>query len=100
MYLKGYIAIYDTSATADTVVIEHYSYAKNNWSTNAIGLRDVLTDILETDNSTIILPATVGGIVKMYEINLLRPGNVRVRPKTISGHSTVKVKRITFTGIN
>ena len=96
-YLKCYVSIYDTSATADTLVIENYSYAKNNWTYLAIGFRDVYTDLLETDNSTVIIPAATS---KTWEINTIRPGQIRIRPKTLTGRSTVKTKRIVFMGIN
>lgn len=96
-YLKGYITLYDSVATADTLVFEKFSYTKNDWTTHEIGFRDVSTDYLEADNSTVIIPASTA---KTYEINLLRPTLVRIRPKTLTGRTTMKTKRITFIGIN
>ena len=81
-YLKAYVTVYDTSATADTLVFEHYSYAKNAYTTQAIGIRDILTDYLEADNSTVIIPAATA---KTFEVNMFRPGTLRIRPKTITG---------------
>ena len=96
-YLRGYVAVYDSSATADTLVVEIYNYAKLSYSTNAVGLRDVATDYLEADLTTIIIPANTS---KMYKLNVDRPGMVRVRPKTVVGRSAIKTKRVVFTGIN
>lgn len=96
-YLKGYLTVYDSTATADTLVIEHYSPTKGGWTQYAIGLRDQLTDLLEADNTTIIVGA---GITKTYEINYLRPGNIRVRWKTNAGKSASTKATIGFTGIN
>ena len=49
---KGYITIYDSSSTsADTVTIEQYSVVKGGWTQYAIGLRDLLTDNLESNNA-------------------------------------------------
>ena len=96
-YLKCYVTIYDSSATADTLVIENYSYAKLGWTTNAIGFMDVYTNYLEADNSLIIVAGTYA---KTYEININRPGQIRVRPKTLTGRSAYKTKRITFMGVN
>lgn len=96
-YLKAYITVYDTSATADTLVFEHYSYGKNAYTTNAIGFRDVLTDYLEADNTTVIIPASTA---KTFEVNMFRPGILRVRPKTVTGRTTVKTKRVVWVGVN
>lgn len=96
-YLKAYVTVYDTSATADTLVFEHYSYAKNAYTTQAIGIRDILTDYLEADNSTIII---AGATAKTFEVNMFRPGTLRIRPKTITGRTTVKTKRVVWVGVN
>ena len=96
-YLKVYVTVYDSSAIADTLVFEHYSYAKLGYTTNAIGIRDILTDYLESDNSTIIIPGTMA---KTFEINMFRPGTLRIRPKTITGRNVIKTKRIVWTAIN
>lgn len=96
-YLRCYVTIYDSSATADTLTIEVYSYAKLGWTTQMIGFEDVVTGYREADNTTVIVSGT---IAKKYEITKLRPGNVRVRPKTVVGRSAYKTKRIVWEGIN
>lgn len=94
-YLKGYVTVYDSSATADTLVFEVYSHAKSQWTTQMIGFRDVVTDYLEIDNTTVIIAGT---IAKKFEINKLRPGKIRVRPKTPG--AVWRTKRVVFEGVN
>jgi len=94
LYDVGEITVYDSSSTsADTVVIEGYSVTKGAWTSNGIGMRDVNTDGLETNNAVIVIPA---GYTKKWVINELRPGQFRVR--TISTRS--RVLKIGFTGVN
>jgi hypothetical protein len=96
-YLKAYVTIYDTSATADTLIFEYYSYAKNAYTSQAVGFMDISTNLLESDNTLIIVGGT---LAKKYEVNNLRPGQIRIRPKTITGRAAIKTKRIVFEGIN
>ena len=97
-YLKCYVSIYNTNGTtADTLVIEHYSIAKGAWTNQAIGLRDVLTDYLEIDNTSIIVASLA---TKMFEINLFRPGNIRVRSKVTNAGRRITTNYIYFRGIN
>lgn len=84
-------------ATADTLVIEMYSYTKLAYTTQMIGLRDISTDYLEADLTTVIIPANTA---KKFEINEDRPGQIRVRPKTLTGRTTMKTKRVSFIGVN
>jgi predicted nucleic acid-binding Zn-ribbon protein len=96
-YLRGYVSVYDTSATADTLVFESYSYTKGSYTSQMVGFKDVVTNVLEADNSTVIISGTVA---KKYLINIDRPGLIRVRPKTLTARSTIKTKRVVFEGIN
>ena len=96
-YLKAYVTVYDSSATADTLVFEVYSHAKLGWTTQMIGFKDVVTGYSEADNSTVIIGGT---LAKKFEITKYRPGQVRVRPKTLTGRTTFKTKRIVWEGIN
>jgi len=98
VYLKCYVTVYNSHATLpDTLALEHYSQAKAGWTYQAIGFRDVLTDYLEADNSTIIIPALT---TKMFEINIYRPGNIRARPKNVTGRTTARLSFLYFKGIN
>lgn len=93
-YLKAYVSLYNRSgSTADTVAFEHYSPTKVGWINQAIGFRDVLTDYLEANNLLIIVPAAT---TKTFEINMYRPGNVRIR--TLS--TRTRTSDVGFTGIN
>ena len=96
-YMVGYISVTNTSATADTLVFEHFSISKGDWTTHAIGFRDILTDYLEADNSTVII---AGSTNKTFEINMYRPGRVRVRPKTLTGRVSIKTQYVYFKGVN
>jgi hypothetical protein len=95
--LKCYITIYDSSATADTLTIEAYSYAKLGWTTQMIGLKDVATGIMESDPATVIITGTYA---KTFEINKYRVEQIRVRPKTLTGRTVFKTKRIVWERIN
>lgn len=97
-YLKGYITVYNQNgSTPDTVIIEHYSYAKGGWTSLAIGLKDVLSGSYLTDNALIPVAAVTS---KTYEISLLRPGYVRIRPKVINGRAATRKLKVTFVGVN
>ncbi len=97
-YLKAYITIYNSHATLpDTLGLEHYSTAKPGWTSNAIGFRDVLTDYLEANNLSIIIPALT---TKTFEVNFLRPGQVRVRFVNATGRTTARLDYVTFRAVN
>jgi len=96
-YLKTYITIYDSSATADTLTIEAYSYAKLGWTTQMIGLTDIATGAMEPDPATVIITGTYA---KTFEINKYRVEQIRVRPKTLTTRTAIKTKRIVWDGVN
>jgi len=96
-YLKCYVTVYDSSATADTLIFESYSYAKLGYTTQMIGFKDVATDLIEADNTTVVVAGTNA---KEWVINRFRPGLVRVRPKSLAGRSAFKTKRVVFVGVN
>jgi hypothetical protein len=96
-YLKCYVTVYDSSATADTLIFESYSYAKLGYTAQMIGFKDVATDLIEADNTTVVVSGTNA---KEWVINRFRPGLVRVRPKSLAGRSAFKTKRVVFVGVN
>ncbi len=93
LYANGYVSVYDSSTSADTVSVEQYSLLSDSWTKYGIGLKKVNTDTLEVDNDKLIIPA--GNIVQ-WEINELRPEKVRIR--TLSARS--RVLFVEFKGCN
>lgn len=96
-YSTCYITMYNSNvSTPDTLVFEHYSAASVTWATD-VGLKDILTDTLESDNTEIILAASA---IRTFEMNILAPGNYRIRPKTLTGRTSAKEIYVVSKGIN
>ena len=77
-FAYGYITIRDTtgaSAKVDSVIIEAYHPLLAAWSSQAIGLKDISTSAIVS--GACVVPAN--GLIKMYLLNYLYPGKVRVR---------------------
>lgn len=96
-YLIGYITVNNSSATADTLTFEVYSATKVAYTTQMIGFEDVVTGYREADNATVII---AGSTAKKFEITKKRPGQIRVRPKTLTGRTVAKTDKVTAEGIN
>ncbi len=93
-YVVGYISVYDSSSTDDTVAVEGYSDLDSTYTPNVIGLRDVQTDNMISDNTVVVIAA--GEVRKLKIENTYRPDGIRIR--TLSNRS--RVLKVKFEGVN
>jgi len=92
---KNYFEFSNPNATADTVIIQRYSTTKGGWTQYEVGLRDLLTDNLESNNAMIIIPALT---TKKWEANELRGAKFLIG--TLTNRVRTSTITIAFIGVN